>query len=140
TRQVDPLDHLRAGVRMAELLRRGGTSREGIAAGEVDDGEGSLGRPCGLALHRERREYGRRRPRRACTARSHREGDAEGMPEVHWTMNNTLAATGIHHPEHRKRAIAIGEKVGLYGDWPVSKGCTPPYVPVCVEAMVKRRG
>jgi 3-methyladenine DNA glycosylase AlkD len=62
------------------------------------------------------------------------------MPEVQWTMNNTLAAIGIHHPEHRERAVAIGEKIGLYRDWPVSKGCTPPYVPVWVEAMVKRQG
>jgi 3-methyladenine DNA glycosylase AlkD len=60
-------------------------------------------------------------------------------PEVQWTMNNTLAAIGIHHPKHRKRAIAIGEKIGLYRDWPVSKGCTPPYVPVWVEAIVKRQ-
>jgi len=58
-------------------------------------------------------------------------------PETKWTMNNTLAAIGIKHAKHRKRAIAIGEKIGLYKDWPVSKGCTPPYVPVWVEAMVK---
>ena len=63
----------------------------------------------------------------------------KAMPEVQWTMNNTLGAIGIHHPEHRERAIAIGEKIGLYRDWPVSKGCTPPYVPVWVEAMVKRQ-
>jgi len=61
-------------------------------------------------------------------------------PEVQWTMNNTLAAIGIKHAKHRKRAIAIGEQIGLYKDWPVSKGCTPPYVPVWVEAMVKRKG
>jgi 3-methyladenine DNA glycosylase AlkD len=48
------------------------------------------------------------------------------MPEVQWPMNNTLAAVGIHHPKVRKRAIVIGEKIGLYHDWPVSKGCTPP--------------
>jgi 3-methyladenine DNA glycosylase AlkD len=58
-------------------------------------------------------------------------------PEVQWTMNNTLGAIGIKHAEHRTRAIAIGEKIGLYRDWPVSKGCTPPYVPVWVAAMVK---
>src|SRR4029077_13695903 len=29
----------------------------------------------------------------------------KAMPEVQWTMNNTLAAIGIHHPELRKRAI-----------------------------------
>jgi 3-methyladenine DNA glycosylase AlkD len=63
----------------------------------------------------------------------------KARPEVQWTMNNTLAAIGINHPEHRKRAIAIGEKIGLYRDWPVSKGCTPPYVPVWIEAMVKRK-
>jgi 3-methyladenine DNA glycosylase AlkD len=60
-------------------------------------------------------------------------------PEVQWTMNNTLAAIGIGHAAHRRRAIAIGEKIGLYRDWPVSKGCTPPYVPVWVEEMVKRK-
>ena len=44
------------------------------------------------------------------------------------------------HPQLRKRAVAMGEEIGLYRDWPVSKGCTPPYVPVWVEAMVKRQG
>jgi 3-methyladenine DNA glycosylase AlkD len=64
----------------------------------------------------------------------------KAMPEVQWTMNNTLAAIGIHHPKLRKRAVAIREKIGLYRDWPVSKGCIIPYVPVWVEAMVKRQG
>ncbi|MDZ4753102.1 MAG: DNA alkylation repair protein [Phycisphaerae bacterium] len=64
----------------------------------------------------------------------------KAKPEVQWTMNNTLAAIGVHHAKHRKRAIAIGEKIGLYRDWPVSKGCTPPFVPVWIEEMVKRNG
>jgi hypothetical protein len=55
-------------------------------------------------------------------------------------MNNTLAAIAIHHPKLRKRAVAMGEKIGLYRDWPVSKGCIIPYVPIWVEEMVKRRG
>ena len=63
----------------------------------------------------------------------------KAKPEVQWTMNNTLAAIAIHHPEHRKRAVAIGEKIGLYREWPVSKGCIIPYVPVWVDAMVKRK-
>jgi 3-methyladenine DNA glycosylase AlkD len=63
----------------------------------------------------------------------------KAKPEVQWTMNNTLAAIGIHHPRLRKRAVAIGEKIGLYRDWPVSKGCIIPYVPVWVDAMVKRQ-
>lgn len=64
----------------------------------------------------------------------------KAKPEVKWTMNSTLGAIGIHHAKHRKRAIAIGEKLGLYKDWPVSKGCTIPYVPVWVAEMVKRQG
>lgn len=61
----------------------------------------------------------------------------KAAPETKWTMNNTLGAIGIKHAEHRERAVAIGEKMGLYKDWPVSKGCTIPYVPVWVGAMVK---
>ena len=64
----------------------------------------------------------------------------KAKPEVQWTMNNTLGAIGIHHAKFRERAVAIGEKIGLYRDWPTSKGCTPPYVPVWVAAMVKRQG
>ena len=64
----------------------------------------------------------------------------KATPEVQWTMNNTLGAIGIHHPEHRDRVLAIGERIGLYRDWPMSKGCIPPYVPVWVDAMVKRQG
>lgn len=63
----------------------------------------------------------------------------KAKPEVQWTMNNTLGAIGIHIPKLRKRAVAIGEQIGLYRDWPVSKGCVIPYVPVWVEAMVKRK-
>jgi 3-methyladenine DNA glycosylase AlkD len=65
---------------------------------------------------------------------------ASAAPEVQWTMNNTLAAIGIHFPEHRKRAIAIGEKVGIYRDYPVSKGCTSPFAPIWIQAMVSRQG
>jgi 3-methyladenine DNA glycosylase AlkD len=65
---------------------------------------------------------------------------ADAAPQVQWTMNNTLAAIGIHFPKHRKRAIAIGEKIGLYRDWPVSKGCTPPFAPIWINYMVSRQG
>ena len=65
---------------------------------------------------------------------------ADADPEVQWTMNNTLATIGIHFPKHRKRAIAIGDKIGLYRDWPVSKGCTPPFAPIWINFMVSRQG
>lgn len=65
---------------------------------------------------------------------------ADAVPEVQWTMNNTLAAIGIHVPKLRKRAIAIGEKLGIYRDYPVSKGCTSPFAPIWINAMVSRQG
>lgn len=64
---------------------------------------------------------------------------AAAPPETQWTMNNTLMAIGIQHAQHRQRAIAIGEKIGLYKDWPVSKGCTPPYAPIAINELVKRQ-
>jgi 3-methyladenine DNA glycosylase AlkD len=60
-------------------------------------------------------------------------------PEVQWTMNSTLATIGIHMPTHRKRAISIGEKLGIYRDYPVSKGCTSPFAPIWIDAMVSRQ-
>ncbi|MFK7822105.1 MAG: DNA alkylation repair protein, partial [Planctomycetaceae bacterium] len=62
----------------------------------------------------------------------------KAKPETQWTMNNTLGAIGMKYAKHRKRAVAIGEKIGLYGDWPMQKGCVRPYVPEWVEDLLKR--
>jgi 3-methyladenine DNA glycosylase AlkD len=64
---------------------------------------------------------------------------AAAAPEVQWTMNMCLAEIGIHFPEHRKRAIAIGEKLGVYRDYPCSKGCTSPFAPIWINEMVRRQ-
>jgi 3-methyladenine DNA glycosylase AlkD len=64
---------------------------------------------------------------------------ADAAPEAQWTMNNCLAAIGIHVPEHRERAIEIGERLGVYRDYPVSKGCTSPFAPIWIEEMVRRQ-
>jgi 3-methyladenine DNA glycosylase AlkD len=61
-------------------------------------------------------------------------------PVVQWTMNGTLAEIGIHVPRLRKRAIAIGEALGVFRDYPVSKGCTSPFAPIWIDAMVRRKG
>ena len=64
---------------------------------------------------------------------------AKAAPEAQWTMNATLAKIGIEFPEHRKRALAIGEKLGVYRDYPVSKGCTSPFAPIWINFMVNRK-
>lgn len=61
-------------------------------------------------------------------------------PETQWTMNFCLAAIGINHPDQRQRAIDIGEKLGVYRDYPVSKGCTSPFAPIWIKEMVSRKG
>ena len=61
-------------------------------------------------------------------------------PEVQWTMNSCLAGIGIHFPKFRKRALAIGESLGIYRDYPVSKGCTSPFAPIWINEMVRRNG
>ncbi|WP_293311459.1 DNA alkylation repair protein [Pedobacter sp. UBA5917] len=60
-------------------------------------------------------------------------------PETQWTMNTALAQIGINHPAYRERALAIGEKLGIYRDYPVSKGCTSPFAPIWINEMVKRQ-
>lgn len=64
----------------------------------------------------------------------------DAAPEVQWTMNTCLAKIGIHFAEHRKRAVAIGEKLGVFRDYPVSKGCTSPFAPIWIAEMVRRKG
>ncbi|WP_316736479.1 DNA alkylation repair protein [Pedobacter aquatilis] len=59
-------------------------------------------------------------------------------PEVQWTMNTTLAQIGINHPQHRERALMIGESLGVYRNYPVSKGCTSPFAPIWINEMVSR--
>jgi 3-methyladenine DNA glycosylase AlkD len=60
-------------------------------------------------------------------------------PEVQWTMNSALANIGIKFPEYRTRALAIGEQLGIYRDYPVSKGCTSPFAPIWINEMVSRQ-
>jgi 3-methyladenine DNA glycosylase AlkD len=60
-------------------------------------------------------------------------------PEAQWTMNFTLANIGIHHAELRDRALEIGERLGVYRDYPVSKGCTSPFAPIWIREMVRRQ-
>ena len=64
---------------------------------------------------------------------------AKAPPAAQWTMNSCLAQIGIESVAHRKRALAIGEKLGIYRDYPVSKGCTSPFAPIWINFMVSRK-
>lgn len=62
---------------------------------------------------------------------------ADELPK--WTMNVALAYIGIHHPKLRERALAIGNKLGVYRDYPTAKGCTSPFAPFWIAEMVSRQ-
>lgn len=68
------------------------------------------------------------------------EADMKGAPDrLQWEMNNCLANIGIHHPELRKRALAIGEKLEVLKDYPTAPNCTSPYAPIWINEMVSRQ-
>jgi len=68
------------------------------------------------------------------------ETEMKDAPEPkQWSMNHCLAEIGIRHPAYRARAIGIGEKLRVLIDYPASPGCTPPYAPVWIAEMVRRR-
>ncbi len=58
---------------------------------------------------------------------------------LQWAMNHCLARIGIDHPGLRARAVAIGERLKVLKDYPVSPGCTSPYAPVWIAEMVRRQ-
>lgn len=60
-------------------------------------------------------------------------------PMIQWMQNYCLAEIGINFPELRERAISIGEKYGIYQDYKASKGCTSPFAPMWIDAMVNRK-
>ena len=63
---------------------------------------------------------------------------ASAHPSVQWTMNLAAGQIGILHPLVRGRCIALGERTGLYKDYPTPKGCTSPYLPIWIPAIVAR--
>ncbi|MDI2028159.1 DNA alkylation repair protein [Saccharopolyspora sp. TS4A08] len=67
------------------------------------------------------------------------EAEMKDAPErLQWQMNTCLAQIGIAHPDHRARALDIGERLRVLEDYPTSKGCTSPYAPTWITEIVRR--
>jgi 3-methyladenine DNA glycosylase AlkD len=58
---------------------------------------------------------------------------------LQWNMNWCAAQIGIADERLRTRCIALGERLGLYRDYPVSKGCTSPFLPIWIGSVVGKR-
>ncbi len=68
------------------------------------------------------------------------EAEMKDAPDrLQWAMNHCLAQIGIDHPEHRARAIDIGERLEVLKDYPTSPGCTSPFAPVWITELVRRQ-
>lgn len=61
------------------------------------------------------------------------------VPEVQWAMNFTAAWIGIFDKTNRSQCIKMGEKLGLYKDEVVAKGCSPNYLPKFIALEVQKR-
>ncbi|WUM26677.1 DNA alkylation repair protein [Nocardia salmonicida] len=58
---------------------------------------------------------------------------------LQWAMNHCLAQIGIDHPDHRARALDIGERLQVLKDYPTPSGCTSPFAPAWITEMVGRQ-
>src|SRR5690554_1589368 len=69
------------------------------------------------------------------------EAEMKAAPErLQWAMNTCLAYIGIAHPEHRARALDIGERLEVLKDYPTPPNCTSPYAPIWINEIVRRAG
>lgn len=63
---------------------------------------------------------------------------SQAPARLQWAMNHCLAQIGIDHPDHRDRAIDIGERLQVLRDYPTPPNCTSPFAPVWITEMVRR--
>ncbi|MFC7247761.1 DNA alkylation repair protein [Catellatospora aurea] len=68
------------------------------------------------------------------------EAEMKDAPDrLQWAMNHCLAQLGIEHPEHRARALDIGERLEVLKDYPTPPNCTSPFAPIWITEMVRRQ-
>jgi 3-methyladenine DNA glycosylase AlkD len=68
------------------------------------------------------------------------EAEMKDAPDrLQWAMNHCLAQIGIEHPEHRARALDIGERLEVLKDYPTPPNCTSPFAPTWITEMVRRQ-
>ncbi len=56
-----------------------------------------------------------------------------------WTMNHALVQIALTYPDYLPRCFDLGERLGVYRDLKVAKGCTSAYAPAWINAMLAKR-
>lgn len=52
------------------------------------------------------------------------------------TMNYCLVQISVQYEELRARGLEIAERLGVFRDYPVPKGCTSPFAPVWIDYIL----
>ncbi|KAF0222554.1 MAG: DNA alkylation repair enzyme [Erysipelotrichaceae bacterium] len=60
-------------------------------------------------------------------------------PMVQYAMNRCLCEIGITHDAYTEQCLEIGERLGVYKEMKVSKGCTSPYAPDWIHAVRRKK-
>jgi 3-methyladenine DNA glycosylase AlkD len=63
---------------------------------------------------------------------------AQATLDYQFAMNRCLCEVGIKHDSLTEKCISVGEKLGIYKDMKVSKGCTSPYAPIWINTVRKK--
>jgi 3-methyladenine DNA glycosylase AlkD len=59
---------------------------------------------------------------------------------VKYAMNRAMVEIGINYPSLTQRILTNSERLGVYKEVMVAKGCTSPYAPDWIHAVLKRKG
>jgi len=60
-------------------------------------------------------------------------------PLIQWTMNQCLVEIAVTYPDYLEKGRAIGQKLGVYSEMKVAKGCTSAYAPDWIEALLRKK-
>jgi 3-methyladenine DNA glycosylase AlkD len=64
---------------------------------------------------------------------------ADAPPLTQWAMNRVMCETAIRYEAFTDRCLEIGERLGVYKDQKVPKGCTSAYAPEWIAAGIRLR-
>ncbi|HHG6295183.1 TPA: DNA alkylation repair protein [Streptococcus suis] len=60
-------------------------------------------------------------------------------PLIQWTLNQCLVEIAVTYPDYLEKGRAIGQKLGVYSEMKVAKGCTSAYAPDWIEALLRKK-
>jgi len=84
--------------------------------------------------------YGKNQKRNVQLLEALEQKMASAHEMVREPMDWCAAQIGIEVESLRGRCLELGETLGLYKDYPVSKGCTSPYLPIRITTLVEKKG